>query len=68
MTIITFLVYDSFDGDLEAVTVYKRIQNLHNQQDLYVPWLHGQLVQENQQGPYYICGYMHLFGKFTSYS
>ena len=32
MPIITFLVYDNFDQDLDTVSVYKRVQNLHNQQ------------------------------------
>ena len=36
MRIITFLVYDGFDQDLDAVVVYKPVQNLHNQQDPYV--------------------------------
>ena len=36
MPIITFLVYDSFDQDLDAVVVYKQVQNLHNQQDPYI--------------------------------
>ena len=36
MPIITFLVYDGFDMDLDAVTIYKRVQNLHNQQDPHV--------------------------------
>lgn len=36
MPIITFLVYDRFDQDLDAVVGYKRVQNLHNQQGPYV--------------------------------
>ena len=36
MLIVTFLVYDSFDQDLDAVTVYKQVQNLHNQQEPHV--------------------------------
>ena len=36
MPIITFLVYDGFEQDLDAVTVYKRVQNLHNQTEPHV--------------------------------
>lgn len=36
MPVITFLEYDGFDMDLDAVIVYKGVQNPHNQQELYV--------------------------------
>ena len=52
MPIITFLVYDGFDQDLDAVVVYKRVQNLHNQQDPYVQgvlkYLRGCMTKRNK--------------------
>ena len=52
MPIITFLVYDGFDQDLDAIVVYKRVQNLHNQQDPYVQgmlkFLRGCMTKRNK--------------------
>ena len=52
MPIIAFLVYDRFDQDLDAIVVYKRVQNLHNKQDPYVQgvlkFLHGCMKKCNK--------------------